>query len=126
MGAEYGLWPPTIYSKLYDNKIKFSDKFYLNSGTYIGYTDKIIFHLKNIIEKNYQEGIDDQGKWTIEYLLNDDIKIDQECKIFFSTFLSKKDIIINQNNIHLKNINACIIHDNGPDGENTYKLTNFF
>ena len=84
LGAEYGLWPPTNYEHLYDSKPKLTDKFYLNSGTYIGYTDKVIYHLKDIIEKKYQENIDDQGRWSIQYLLNDDIKIDQECKIFFS------------------------------------------
>jgi hypothetical protein len=123
LGAEYGLWPPTNYTHLYDNKIKITDKFYLNSGTYIGYTDKIVFHLKDIIEKKYQEGIDDQGRWTIQYLLNDDIKIDQECKIFFSTYLSKKDVECNNGVYFLKNKDACIIHDNGPHGDETLKLT---
>jgi FkbM family methyltransferase len=124
LGAEYGLWPPTNYVHLYENKPKLTDKFYLNSGTYIGYTDKIIYHLKDIIEKKYQEGIDDQGRWSIQYLLSDDIKIDQECKIFFSTYLSKKDVLINENIISLNNLEACIIHDNGPHGEDTLKLTN--
>lgn len=123
LGAEYGLWPPTNYSHLYDKKPKHSDKFYLNSGTYIGYTDKIVYHLKDIIEKKHQEGIDDQGRWSIQYLLNDDIKIDQECKIFFSTYLSKKDVIVSNNKYSLKNLEACIIHDNGPHGDDTLKLT---
>lgn len=123
LGAEYGLWPPTNYIHLYENKPKHSDKFYLNSGTYIGYTDKIIYHLKDIIEKKYQEGIDDQGRWSIQYLLNDDIKIDQECKIFFSTYLSKKDVVLSDNKYHLKDLEACIIHDNGPHGDETLKLT---
>jgi hypothetical protein len=122
-GAEYGLWPPTNYTHLYEKKPKYSDKFYLNSGTYIGYTDKVVYHLKDIIEKKYQEGIDDQGRWSIQYLLNDDIKIDQECKIFFSTYLSKKDIILSQNKYSLKNLEACIVHDNGPYGDDTLKLT---
>jgi len=124
LGAEYGLWPVTNYTHLYDEKSKLSDKFYLNSGTYIGYTDKIVFHLKDIIEKKYQEGIDDQGRWSIQYLLNNDIKIDQECKVFFSTYLSKKDVLIDNNVVTLKNITACIIHDNGPYGDDTIKLTN--
>jgi len=123
LGAEYGLWPHTNYTHLYENKPKNSDKFYLNSGTYIGYTDKIVYHLKDIIEKKYQEGIDDQGRWSIQYLLNDDIKIDQECKIFFSTYLSKKDVVNNDGVYTLKNLEACIIHDNGPHGDDTLKLT---
>jgi FkbM family methyltransferase len=123
LGAEYGLWPPTHFNHLYDSKPKLTDKFYLNSGTYIGYTDKIIFHLKDIIDKKYQEGIDDQGRWAIQYLLNDDLKIDQECKIFFSTYLAKKDVIMDNNELKLNNLEACIIHDNGPYGDETIKLT---
>lgn len=123
-GAEYGLWPPTNYSHLYSQKPKLTDKFYLNSGTYIGYTNKIVSHLEEIIEKKYQDGIDDQGKWSIQYLLNDDIKIDQECKIFFSTYLSKKDVILENNSVKLLNIDACIVHDNGPFGDDTIKLVN--
>jgi FkbM family methyltransferase len=124
LGAEYGLWPPTNYEHLYDSKPKLTDKFYLNSGTYIGYTDKVIYHLKDIIEKKYQENIDDQGRWSIQYLLNDDIKIDQECKIFFSTYLSKKDVTIDGDKAKLNNLEACIIHDNGPHGDETIKLVN--
>lgn len=122
-GAEYGLWPPTNYTHLYEKKPKISDKFYLNSGTYIGYTNKIIYHLNDIIEKKYQENIDDQGRWSIQYLLNDDIKVDQKCEIFFSTYLSKKDVIINDKGVFLDKKNACIIHDNGPYGDETIKLT---
>jgi hypothetical protein len=125
LGAEYGLWPPTNYEHLYETKTKLTDKFYLNSGTYIGYTDKIAFHLKDIIEKKYQNGIDDQGRWSIQYLLNDDLKIDQECKIFFSTYLSKKDVIIDGDKSSLNNLSACIIHDNGPYGDDTIKLVNY-
>lgn len=122
-GAEYGLWPPTNYTHLYESKEKTTDKFYLNSGTYIGYTEKVIYHLKDIIEKKYQEGIDDQGRWSIQYLLNDDIKVDQTCDIFFSTYLSKKDVLVNDNQYKLNGLSACIIHDNGPHGEETLKLT---
>lgn len=124
LGAEYGLWPPTHYNHLYEQKPKITNKCYLNSGTYIGYTDKVIFHLNDIIAKKYQEGIDDQGRWCIQYLLNNDIKIDQECKIFFSTYLAKDDVIVDDIGIRLKNIDAEIIHDNGPHNEKTLKLTN--
>lgn len=124
MGAEKGLWPPTNYTHLYENKRVVSDSKYLNSGTYFGYTDKIVYHLKDIIEKEYQIGIDDQGRWTIQYLLNDDIVIDQERDFFFSTLWNKDDVIIDGQKIILKNIDACIIHDNGPHDDKTIKLTN--
>lgn len=123
MGAEKGLWPPTNYTHLYENKPILSKYKYLNSGTYFGYTDKIIEHLKQIIKKEYQNGIDDQGKWTIEYLLSDDIIIDQKQNFFFSTFNSKENIKIDKNNITLINSSACIIHDNGGYNDETIKLT---
>lgn len=125
MGAEKGLWPPTNYTNLYDKKEILSEYKFLNSGTYFGYTEKIIHHLKEIIEKEYQNGIDDQGKWTIQYLLSDDIIIDQEQKFFFSTFMSKKNVIIQDKKVSLINSNACIIHDNGGYNDETIKLTDF-
>lgn len=123
MGAEKGLWPPTNYTHLYNKKPITSDYKYLNSGTYFGYTDKIIYHLKQIVINNYQSGIDDQGKWTIQYLLSDDIKIDQKQNIFFSTYNSKENITIINNEINLINSSACIIHDNGGFNDETIKLT---
>lgn len=123
MGAEKGLWPPTNYSHLYENKRMINDIKYLNSGTYFGYTDKIVYHLKDIIEKEHQTGIDDQGRWSIQYLLNDDIIIDQECNFFFSTLDNKDKIKIESSKISLLSLDACIIHDNGPHNENTIKLT---
>lgn len=124
MGAEKWLWPNTNYSHLYEKKEAISESKFLNSGTYFGYTDKIIFHLKDIIEKEYQTGIDDQGRWSIQYLINNDIKIDQNRDFFFSTLDTKEDIIIEDSKVFLKNLNAFIIHDNGPHTENTIKLTN--
>jgi hypothetical protein len=100
MGAEKGLWPPTNYTHLYENK-----------------------RVKDIIEKEYQTGIDDQGRWTIQYLLNDDIIIDQERNFFFSTLDTKHSVKIEGSEISLLNLDACIIHDNGPYTENTIKLT---
>jgi hypothetical protein len=123
MGAEKGLWPPTNYTHLYENKRVINESKYLNSGTYFGYTDKIVYHLKDIIEKEYQTGIDDQGRWTIQYLLNDDIIIDQERDFFFSTLDTKDSVRIEGSEISLLNLDACIIHDNGPYTENTIKLT---
>jgi len=109
---------------MYDEKPILTDYKYLNSGTYFGYTNKIIHHLKQIIEKEYQIGIDDQGKWTIEYLLSDDIIIDQKQDFFFSTFNSKNNINFDNNKITLINSSAYIIHDNGGFNEETIKLTN--
>ena len=123
MGAEKGLWPPTNYTHLYDKKPILNDYKYLNSGTYFGYTDKIVYHMKQIIEKEYQTGIDDQGKWTIEYLLSDDIMIDQKQEFFFSTFNSKNNLKIDGKNVGLLNSNAFIIHDNGGYNDDTIKLT---
>lgn len=123
MGAEKGLWPPTNFTHLYENKRVINDSKYLNSGTYFGLTEKVVFHLNDIIEKSYQTGIDDQGKWTIQYLLNDDIIIDQERDFFFSTLDTKDEVYINESGISLINLNAFIVHDNGPHNENTIKLT---
>jgi hypothetical protein len=125
MGAEKGLWPPTNYTHLYEKKRSINDSKYLNSGTYFGYTEKIIYHLEDIITKEYQTGIDDQGRWTIQYLLNDDIIIDQEKNFFFSTLDNKDYVEIENNKVTLLNSNAFIIHDNGPFNDNTIKLTQF-
>lgn len=124
MGAERGLWPHTNYTHLYEKKRTINDSKYLNSGTYFGYTDKIVYHLRDIIEKEYQTGIDDQGRWTIQYLLNDDIIIDQECDFFFSTLDTKQSVKVEDGVVSLVNIDASIIHDNGPFNDNTIKLTN--
>ncbi len=83
----------------------------------------IVNHLKDIIEKEYQTGIDDQGRWTIQYLLNDDIIIDQERDFFFSTLDTKDSVKIENGEVSLLNLDAYIIHDNGPHNENTIKLT---
>jgi hypothetical protein len=123
MGAEKFLWPPTNYSHLYENKRKINDSKFLNSGTYFGYSEKIAYHLKDIIEKEYQTGIDDQGRWTIQYLMNDDIVIDQERDFFFSTLDTKQSVEIENNIIRLIDLDAFVIHDNGPYTENTIKLT---
>lgn len=125
MGAEKGLWPPTNYTHLYEKKRVLNDTKYLNSGTYFGYMDKVIYHLNDIIEKEYQTGIDDQGRWTIQYLLNDDIIIDQERDFFFSTLDSKDRVCIENKTVSLIDSDACVIHDNGPHTDLTIKLTNF-
>ena len=123
--AEKGLWPPTDYNKLYNNKRVISEKKYLNSGAYIGYTEKIIEYLESIINDNRGHK-DDQAKWAIQYLHKEDIVIDQECNIFFSSYLSKNDIFFENQVPVLKNINAYIIHDNGPHGNETLKIVRLF
>lgn len=119
--AERGLWPPTDYNYLYSNKRVVSEKKYLNSGAYIGYTAKIINYLEKIILDSRGHK-DDQAKWAIQYLHNDDIIIDQECNIFFSSYLNKEDIIMCDNKPILNNLNACIVHDNGGYNDETLKL----
>jgi len=119
--AEKGLWPPTDFNHLYKNKRVVSEKKYLNSGAYIGYTKKILDHMENIITSPRGHK-DDQAKWAIQYLQNEDIIIDQECKIFFSSYLNKSDVDILDNNPTLKALEACVVHDNGGYDEGTLKL----
>ena len=120
--GEKELWPSTQYTHLYDNKIRKGPFKYLNSGGYIGYTDRIVEHLENIVEKDYEGRVEDQSTWTIEYLLSDDIEIDSEGKIFFSTHLNKQYVSVENENINLNGINPFIIHDNGPFSEETFKF----
>lgn len=122
MGAEKGLWPSTSYTHLYDKKNIDSEYRYLNSGTYFGYTEKIVEHMEKIIENVYEEGIDDQGKWTIEFLLSDDILIDSNCEFFMSSFFSKKHIQLVDGKVIIMNYNPIIVHDNGPYNDETIKL----
>jgi hypothetical protein len=120
--AEKGLWPPTKYTHLYDNKPKLSTSCYLNSGIYFGKTNKIINHLNNIIQNEYS--IDDQGAWTAEYLLNNDIDIDQKNKYFLSTYCNKNLIKSTSPKVEFNNeICPIVIHDNGPYNDDTIKLT---
>ena len=125
-GAEKGLWPHTSYEHLYENKNVKGEYKYLNSGTYFGYTDKIVERMSDIIEKIYDQGIDDQGKWTIQYLLSNDILIDYNCDLFFSTYNSKDKVITNGTECILKDVQAHIVHDNGPFNEETIKLSEYY
>jgi hypothetical protein len=123
-GAEKGLWPNTSYTHLYESKNINSEYKYLNSGTYFGFTEKIVNHMETIIDKGYENGIDDQGKWTIEYLLSDDITIDYNCEFFMSSFESKNYFEVKNNEVKILSYNPMIIHDNGPHNDNTIKVTN--
>jgi len=124
-GSEKGLWPPTDYTHLYQTKNITGEYKYLNSGTYFGYTSEIIRHMKNIIKSNLQNGIDDQGKWTIEYLISNDIKIDNDNILFFSTYKSKNVIKIKDGIPHIIDYNPIIVHDNGPHDAETEKIVKF-
>jgi hypothetical protein len=122
MGAEKGLWPPTNFTHLYENKRAINDSKYLNSGTYFGYTTKIIEHMENIINKVYDVGVDDQGKWTTEFLLNDDIVIDSNCEFFMSSLDSKKYFDFKDEKLTILGFNPIVVHDNGPYNEDTIKV----
>jgi hypothetical protein len=122
MGAEKGLWPPTSYNHLYEKKNITSEYKYLNSGTYFGYTTKIIEHMENIINKVYDVGVDDQGKWTTEFLLNDDIIIDSNCEFFMSSLDSKKYFDFKDERLTILGFNPIVVHDNGPYNEDTIKV----
>ena len=78
--------------------------------------------MEKIIENVYEEGIDDQGKWTIEFLLSDDILIDSNCEFFMSSFFSKKHIQLVDGKVIIMNYNPIIVHDNGPYNDETIKL----
>lgn len=119
--AENGFWPPINEKHLYDKKEKLSDTYYLNSGLFIGYTKKIIEHMEIIVKEN-RTVYDDQGHWALEYLLSDDIKVDQTKKIFFSSFEAKHELIIENNKILIPS-NPYMVHDNGPFNEKTLKFT---
>jgi len=121
--GERELWPTTNLTHLYSTKERTGPFAYLNSGAYIGYTAKIVEHLQNIVKEDYKERIEDQSTWTIEYLLNDDIEIDSEGKLFFSTHTTKSYTFEDSTGkIVLTGINPYIIHDNGPYGEDTLKF----
>lgn len=120
-GAEWDLWPPTKYSDLYKNKPK-SGPMYLNSGTYIGDRNYIIRCLQLIIDEGIENLKDDQGAWTWIYLLDDNVDIDNEMNLFFTTHKNKTNVM--HDNIIVPE--ACIIHDNGPSSKETIKLNSIY
>jgi hypothetical protein len=115
------LWPPIEQQHMYKDKPKLSDKCYLNSGLYMGYTGKIIEHMENIIKEN-RKPYDDQAQWAIQYLLNNNIYIDQNNLLFFSTLDSKNNVTINNNGSPVLDCDPYFIHDNGPFNDETIKL----
>jgi len=118
--AEQGLWPPTEANYLYETKTVPSVYRYLNSGGIVGKTESVIKVLQRM---PLLPGYDDQGAWAVEYLTSDDICIDYDQHLFFSTYLSKNKVNIQDGNRVVIDSDAFIIHDNGPYGEDTIKLT---
>jgi len=121
--GEKELWPINSYTHLYNTLEQRGPAQYLNSGGYIGYTDKIVEHLEDIINKAYPERVTDQSIWSIQYLLSEDIAVDQNYKIFYSTHVAKEYVEATEPEVVLNSINPYIVHDNGPYGDNTIKLT---
>lgn len=120
--AEKELWPETIWTHKYNEKVRSGPFPYLNSGVYIGYVDKIIWHLDNIITQDYEGRVEDQSMWTIEYLCNQDIEIDSEGKLFFSSHKNKSYVSINEENKVTLSTSPYVVHDNGPFSEETIKI----
>lgn len=119
------IWPRTSDSKYYLEKPILSKYCYLNSGAYMGKTQCVIDKLKILSDiRPYGSLLDDQAHWTHLYLTdkNNDIAIDQNRSIFFSTLEAKEDIVFT-NNKPIISTNPYIIHDNGPHNNNTIKLT---
>lgn len=120
--AEKELWPATIWTHKYEEKVRTGPFPYLNSGVYVGYVEKIIWHLDNMVEKNYEGRIEDQSMWTIEYLLHDDIEIDSEGTLFFSSHKNKSYVSLDQHNTVTLSLSPYIVHDNGPFLDETIKI----
>lgn len=118
--SEKCFWPPVGDKDIYNVKEKLTDSYFLNSGLYIGYTEKIVYHLEEIVKHN-RTVYDDQGHWTLEYLCNTDIKVDQYKKVFFSTLDSKDEVVLQDNKFILPS-NPYMVHDNGPYNDKTLKL----
>tara|TARA_B100001939_G_C16872320_1_gene587000 strand:+ start:45 stop:737 length:693 start_codon:yes stop_codon:yes gene_type:complete len=117
------IWPKTEATNLYDIKPKLSRYCYLNSGSYIGYTDYIIACLEKLTHDRPYDSIDDQGNWTYLYIHdhNEEIKVDQDRSIFFSTLEAKADIT-QENDRFIVKQSPYIVHDNGPSTPDTIKI----
>lgn len=123
MCAEKGIWPPTPYTHLYDSSPTDSEYRYLNSGCMIGKTKSIISALEEAVNDEFPP-YDDQGVWTNLYLLKKaDIVLDTEQRLFFSTYLSKHKTLVEKDIPIGIQSSAFIVHDNGPWGNETIKLT---
>ncbi len=125
LGAEKGLWPVTEFTSQYQNINVTHDTKYLNSGTYIGKTEKIIEALHRIIAFGRDKVLEDQGAWTRLFLSNEmNIKIDYDRKLFFSTHESKEKLVLEEGQFKgFMDTDPCVVHDNGPYNDVlTFKL----
>lgn len=121
--GEKELWPINSYTHLYNTKQAYGPAQFLNSGLYLGVTDSVVSHLEDIVHQNYPERVTDQSIWSIQYLVKEDIGVDQNYKLFFSTHKAKEYVNLESDKVALKEINPYFVHDNGPYGEDTVKLT---
>ena len=107
-GGEKVLYPHTENDYLYNYKPKESEFIYLNAGVWIGKVEKVIDHMQKIID-NTKCIYEDQGRWTYQYLHNDDIMIDQHNHFFFNTYDAGNYITITEEGVILKNMNPYIL-----------------
>lgn len=124
-GGEMVLYPHTENDYLYDYKPKETEFIYLNAGVWIGKVEKVIQHMQQMID-NIDCIYEDQGRWTYQYLHNDDIMIDQHNHFFFNTYNAADYISITKTGVTLKNMSPYVIHDNGPKSGNTFKICEFY
>lgn len=126
IGAERNLWPPTVYSKLYNTR--HFDTAFLNSGTFIGRRDALIHALDSMIAHGPKDIIDDQGAWTKLFLTGEaKIELDHHRRLFFNTQNSIELLnIIDGNFYGFKEHSPAIVHDNGSaDPRRTFKLVKY-
>jgi hypothetical protein len=124
-GAERNLWPDTSESHLYSTKNIDSPYKFLNAGVFCAEPKSYLNHLLYIKSRGLV-GLCDQGNWQIEYLKNDDIKLDYKNLLVLNTFEAKEDISLEDNQIIFKTNRPLFVHDNGGHNDKTLKLLDFF
>lgn len=108
--TEIFCWPDKSLSSLYPKsptKYKF-----LNSGSFIGYRDRIYDLIKGSIVQNTD---DDQLFFTHQFLSSNNIVLDYHCHLFQTLTGCQQDIIIHKNRIYNRNTQSypIFIHGNG-------------
>lgn len=124
-GGEKVLYPNTEHNYLYDYKPKESEFIYLNAGVWLGKVKSVLKHMQQMVD-NIDCIYEDQGRWTYQYLTNDDIIIDQKREFVFNTYDAADYITITEDGVLLNKITPYIIHDNGPKSGNTLKICEFY
>jgi hypothetical protein len=124
-GAERNLWPNTEYSHLHDIKNIDTPYKFLNAGVFCAKTESYVKHIYKILERELF-GLCDQGNWQIEYLLNDNIKLDYKNKLTLNTYLAKEDISLENNKVKFLTNEPIFVHDNGGYNDETTKLLEYF